>query len=96
MCQGDVSQFSTFSELCLLTSYLQMSLYHYFWHDWTSRPGLSMKSPHVCANFPKLQQWAIDHSFSIYDGSLVHPKFGPLDPLHFVGPEHAPEGHEGH
>ena len=63
-------------------------MYRYAWNDETSRPGLSHKDiPHVCANWKKLDHWAKAHSFSVYqEGLLVHPKYGVVNPPHFVGP----------
>lgn len=64
-----------------------MALYRYFWQDTLSRPRVTMKAPHVCVNWQQLYDWSTEHSFSLNDGVLVHPKFGKAVPSKWIEEE---------
>lgn len=57
-----------------------MALYRYSWRDTLTLPRITMEAPHVCVNWQQLHEWSIEHSFSLSDGVLIHPKFGKVNP----------------
>ncbi|KAK4870691.1 hypothetical protein LT330_005039 [Penicillium expansum] len=60
-----------------LMCHADISIYTYDWIPNYRKPWPNFRVDHECVNWELLDDWAKEHSFSIYDqASLVHPELG--------------------
>lgn len=56
-----------------------MTLLTMYWQKSVVMPAANWSTPHVCADWSKIEDWSKEHAFdSAAPGMLVHPELGKL------------------